>query len=688
MRDNMPVILFGLIVVFIITIIFDWGMDYFGMSSSQRDVVGVVEGKKLTYTEFSEQLRQTSENYKKQSGSEPDENTTRQLREQVWTNFVNQTLLDIEIDKMGLSVSDQEIVDWVRGENPPPFLVQQFKDSLGQFNRTAYESAINDPRNRQIWVEVEKVLKQQRLAEKVQSIVGSSVRVSTNEVLKKYNDQSTFYNAEYAFFDPNLFVNDNEVNYSENDLRDLYLENQKDYKKEATRILKFVQLSAQASKNDTNEVLANLENVKKQVDAGIDFKDIQKTYTETEPTYNFFGHGSITPTKEKLVFNSKVGSIVGPFIDVDGAHLIKILRDRKGAETFIKASHILLTGDESKNIALAKELLSRAKKGEDFNDLAKQFSQEPNASTSGGELGWFGKGRMVKPFEEAVFKSKKGEIIGPVKTEFGIHVIKVEGKDNREVELADILIQIQPSANTKDEVYQKAADFSYLAKKGKFEEVAQSIGVKVEESQPFQKGGFIPGLGFQEAISKFAFDKEEGEISEVYFVSDGYAVVMVSKAEKEGIRAFDEVKESLIPKIKEKKKIELSKNIAKNFSKELNNSSDLSILTNKDSRIKVQTTGEFNLAGSIPTIGTDYYFTAAVQNSQINKIPEPVKGTRGYYLIKKLSATSFDTTKYNSQKESLTQQILNEKKQRVLSEWLVKLKENSDIEDNRDLFFR
>ena len=144
MRDNMPVILIGLVVVFIITIVFEWGMDYLGMSRTS-DTIGVIDGKKIKYQEFSELVRQQSEQYKQQSKQEPDENTLRQIREQVWNNLVTQTLLNRETKKAGITVTDQEIIDWVRGENPPEFLVQQFRDSTGQFRRDAYENALNDP---------------------------------------------------------------------------------------------------------------------------------------------------------------------------------------------------------------------------------------------------------------------------------------------------------------------------------------------------------------------------------------------------------------------------------------------------------------------------------------------------------------------------------------------------------------
>ncbi len=87
--------------------------------------------------------------------------------------------------------------------------------------------------------------------------------------------------------------------------------------------------------------------------------------------------------------------------------------------TKVHAAHILM--DDQKK---AYEILARAKSGEDFGALAKQYSKCPSKS-KGGDLGTFGRGQMVKKFEDAAFNGKKGEIVGPVKTEFGYHLIKI-----------------------------------------------------------------------------------------------------------------------------------------------------------------------------------------------------------------------------------------------------------------------
>jgi peptidyl-prolyl cis-trans isomerase C len=87
--------------------------------------------------------------------------------------------------------------------------------------------------------------------------------------------------------------------------------------------------------------------------------------------------------------------------------------------TKVHAAHILV-----KDQAKAYELLARIKSGEKFETIAKEYSMCPSKS-KGGDLGTFGRGQMVKKFEDAAFNAKKGEVVGPVKTEFGYHLIKV-----------------------------------------------------------------------------------------------------------------------------------------------------------------------------------------------------------------------------------------------------------------------
>ena len=92
-----------------------------------------------------------------------------------------------------------------------------------------------------------------------------------------------------------------------------------------------------------------------------------------------------------------------------------------------RAQHILITGkDDASALALAQQVLAQAKAGKDFGALAKQYSQDPGSARNGGDLGWADRSSFVEPFADALFGMAVGEIRGPVKTQFGYHIIKLE----------------------------------------------------------------------------------------------------------------------------------------------------------------------------------------------------------------------------------------------------------------------
>jgi len=115
-----------------------------------------------------------------------------------------------------------------------------------------------------------------------------------------------------------------------------------------------------------------------------------------------------------------------------------------------------ISGERDKKIyAKAEECLKRAKKGEDFTKLAKALSEEPNSHKTGGDLGYFTFDGMVEPFSKAVFSMKKGEIAGPVKTQYGYHIIKLYDIKGDKRHAAHILFALTPGKEDTLEVTKK-----------------------------------------------------------------------------------------------------------------------------------------------------------------------------------------------------------------------------------------
>ncbi len=693
MRDNMPAILIGLVVLFLITIIFDWGMNYLGLTGAgQNPVIGIINGKEITYQEFNQLVERARENQKAQSGQEIEDEQMETFRQQVWDAYVTQILLEQQIEKWGIKVTDDEIRNIILGEDPPEFLKRNFIDSLGNFNRSIYEQALMDPRNKEALVQAEDAVKQQRLQEKLQSYIQASIVIPESEIKRKFSEQNVKAEAQFVLFDPNK-IKDNEVIATEDDLKKYYNENLEQYKIEAQRKLKYVMFREQATKSDSDAVRKGLVSIAEEAKRDTDFASLVKIYSNKPYQEKAITHGSLPKDAERAIYSAQISEIVGPVSTYEGYGIYKILRDSLGTDEYVHASHILINISPDSAIAFkkAKELINNLKSGADFAKLAKQYSQDPGSAVNGGDLGWFGKGMMVPEFEKAAFNGKLGEIIGPVKTAYGYHIIKVFEKSRKVVIAADIVNPVKVSAQTQEEIYNSAGDFAYIINKNsEFEKEAELMKYQVLETSPFnEKSDFVPGIGMFKPLVKFAFDNKLGAVSDVFRISNGYVVVKVSEIINAGVKKFDEVKETIRPTVLREKKMELIKKQAEAMRKKIPAGESLNYLSGLDSTLTVTTTGSFNYGQYVGGgVGRDFAFNFTAFRLKPNEISNPVKGTRGYYLIQLLSKTEFDSTAYSIQKNILRNQIFQEKRTSLFNTWLNELKKNSEIEDFRYKYYR
>ncbi len=660
------------------------------LGGGRQQNVGKVNGEPITYQEFQQAVDQQIENQKKQSGQDLDENQIEQIRNQVWDALVTQKIIAGLIKEYKISVSDQEIRDIILGENPPEFLTRNFIDSTGKFNRQLYEDALFDPRNKEALVQAEELVRQSRLTQKLQSLILASVTVGEDEVKKRYLDQNTNIEAEYALFDFNL-IPDSEIKVDDKDLKEYYDKNLSNYKVLAQRKLKFVMFRNVPSNEDSLQVYRNLINVKNSISEGdtLNFEQLVRIHSEVPYSKDSVSVQSLTTEIIRAFNNASPGSVLGPFVTSEGYVLYKYHGSFSSKEVFVKASHILINqyGSDEKNLEEANKLYEKLIAGGNFTMMAKDYSQDPGSAQKGGDLGYFTKGMMVKEFEDACFNGKVGEVQKPVKTSYGYHIIRVTDRTDKKYIVEKIINKIKQSASSRDRNYNLASDFSYLAKKNDFENEAKLMNYTVQETPEFTEQTIsIPTLGTNERLVKFAFENSLNTVSDPFKVSDGYVVAKISEVSGEKFRSFDEVKNQIKPLVIREKRYEKLKAIADDVYKKINN--DLGKVSQINTQITVQQTGNFTPAGSIPNIGRDYAFMDAAMKTELNKVSQPVKGQRGYYLIKVSKRTPFDKNAFEQSSAAIRNMLFQEKRNRFLDKWIADLKKNAEIEDNRNLFYR
>jgi parvulin-like peptidyl-prolyl isomerase len=201
------------------------------------------------------------------------------------------------------------------------------------------------------------------------------------------------------------------------------------------------------------------------------------------------------------------------------------------------------------------------------------------------------------------------------------------------------------------------------------------------------KDGFIPGAGQNKKLMKLALDSKTGKVFEPLKIQGGYGVYKLIDKTPAGYRNFDSIKTTMVkPKVVEKKKFAVLKQMATDLRAKIQNN-DIKTLSTLTPPSIVETADSVSVSKPAAKIGQDYAVTDAIFSMKQGEISQPVKGTRGYYLIQLNTVTPFNQEDYLKAYNDIRNSLLMQKKQSVVQEWLQKMQNEADIIDNRDRFF-
>lgn len=244
---------------------------------------------------------------------------------------------------------------------------------------------------------------------------------------------------------------------------------------------------------------------------------------------------------------------LGKALDVDDASLQAAYAARKNDYVELKARHILFkaTTDAEVKAATQKALALRAKlvKGEDFAKAAEEYSEDPTAKGNGGELGWFHYDQMVQPFSQAAAALKVGEISQPVRTQYGIHLILLEGrKDKTFDEVKDQLKSSIQDERFEAKAMERLDQVRKRANGGDLAAAARSAGCQIILSQPFTNSADATSQGLPELaqLAREAFSLKVGQVSKPEKAGDRYVLFRVQEELPAGIPPFKEIRPQVL----------------------------------------------------------------------------------------------------------------------------------------------
>ncbi|MBK9116218.1 MAG: SurA N-terminal domain-containing protein [Betaproteobacteria bacterium] len=354
------------VILFLLMVPFAFfGVDYYFRGGAADAAVATVGKEDITQADYAEALREQSDQMRRQMGKnfDPAMFDSPEVRFAVLEMLINQRLLAGKAQDEKFRVTDAQLQQVIAG-------IPAFQED-GKFSPDRYRMLLQSQNMTPLYFEQK--LRQDLLVGAVQEPVGSANIVARPSALRFLGLLEQRREVELAAVDIDPFLRDVKVDDAQ--VKDFYDKNPTAFQTPEQARIEYVLLTADAL---TAQAAVTPDEVRKQYDANV------RQYTAPE--------------------------------ERAAAHiLIPVKPDASDAE---KAAAKKLADDVH-----AKAKANPAK----FGDLAKEFSKDPGSAEQGGDLGNFGRGTMVKPFEDAVFAAKAGDLLAPVQSDFGWHVIKVTG---------------------------------------------------------------------------------------------------------------------------------------------------------------------------------------------------------------------------------------------------------------------
>jgi len=358
----------------------------------------------------------------------------------------------------------------------------------------------------------------------------------------------------------------------------------------------------------------------------------------------------------------------------------------------VEARHILIKLDkdaDEKTVeagrARAVAIHERILKGEDFAELAKELSEGPSKS-QGGYLGTFGRGRMVKPFEDQAFAMQTGDISEPIRTDFGWHIIKVEKRNAAQtLTLAVSEDKIRGQLSDKKaralalEDAESAYDMSYggddlLA-------AAERLGVAVTTTEALARNDTVPGVADSEKFLSTAFSLDAMVVSDVQELGDGFYIIQTLEKIPSEIPAFETVQERVQQDLISEKQWAQAEADAQEMLQALRDGAAMAEV-GQGQGITPRTTGWFKRGDAIPDVGFEPALAAAAFKLSLDDPypAAPVRGTKGVFVFRYVDRQIPDAQSDAVELDAIQEQLRQRKQREIYGNWMTQARNQTEIE--------
>jgi peptidyl-prolyl cis-trans isomerase D len=594
-----------------------WGASTRLMGQSHLDVLAEVQGERITRGDLDGETRELQQRFQQLfQGAAP---SGIDFRGEALDRLIDDALLRHEADRLGIEVSDEDIV---RAITEMPELQQN-----GQFDRELLERVLREQRDRG---EFERQVRQDLVNQRVRGLVVDGVQVTDAEVADRYALDRDRVDLQFA---------------------------------------RVVAADLAAGVQPTDEELA-------------------KWLEEHADRYR-------TPPRVRVRYVAyRPEDFAAMATPSDAA--VQQYYDEHADERFtepeeVHARHILVrvapnADDKTKADARAKAeaILAQVKGGGDFAAIAKKESQDPGSADKGGDLGFFPRGRMVPQFDAVAFTLEPGQVSDVVETPFGFHVIEVEekkpgGRKPLDAVRDQIVKTLEQEKGMELAQQQADADRRKIVQGTPLEKAVGDR--KVQETPPFAQDAVVPGVGHVKAFNDAAFNLDPNEPSDLIETDDAVYLLEPIERVAPAVPPLADVRDRVVADVKQARGQELAKQKAEQVRAR---AAEVGLAkAAEEAGLKVEETGPFERrAGGVPKLAGagDLHADAFTLTPDKPVAPKVYTAGSDAVVVALKDRLPADPAGLEAAKASLRDQILREKQQLALEQFLSYLKERAQKE--------
>ena len=666
--------------------------------SKSRETVAEINGYKINIMDYQDLLDQITVFQKYETGQQDiDEQTMQQIRAYVWDQLVREQLLVTEANKMGLTISKEELSDQLIGNNIHPMIQQRrfFADESGRFSRALLLQFLNfkddEPTDfqmqsllneyKKLWIFLEKTVKFSLLQEKYNTLISKSVVTNSLEAKLNFDANAKIVDVNYIV-KPYYLIPDAEFSVTDKEIRDRYNKQIHLYRQEPNASIRFVSFNIQPHQEDFEEAEKFINNLKSEFETTDEVTELVNMNSDRPYTGRNFTERTVPAHYKDFAFSGKTGDVMGPLFVNNAYTMARIMETGIMLADSVKLRHIfLLSTEESKTDSIIRAIRG----GADFGNLAREYSAVRQTAENNGEIGWIvdGDQALDKEILRDAFSKRVNDVF-TFKNAQGTQIIQIMERTTprRKVKLAILERSVIPSSRTQSKIFNEAKRFAAGLKAAEFDSVAIKNNYIVRQANEiFQTNEHILNIPQTRQIVRWAFENSKGTVSDVFECDKELIVAVITDVNKSRYRTFDKVASQIRSEIVREKKAE---KIIRDINEKLNSGTSLeSLASGLDLEVK---TAENITFGSFQ-FGMEGFEPAVIGKTisvELNKVSAPVIGNAGVFVIQPVNISKQEND-FNlaAEKQNLSSRF----RFSISNSIIMDMRDKAEIKDNRLIFY-